>query len=152
MHLVPYEVSSRGQILRSTKSSSITTLKHFKIKIKSENPVFKHLSKIALLSIFSIFHANQTKEWVSPSLLKPWLTLELACSWKWFTMYQQRVTKTKVTKVLKDTSSAKLNSLKSGWVCALQTTEHNWLKEKILVVETSSFELSGENCWEDDAI
>ena len=41
------------------------------------------LRKIALLSIF---HAYQTKEWVWPPLLKPWLILELACSWKWFTM------------------------------------------------------------------
>ena len=71
VHLVPYEVSSRGQILKSTKSSIITTLKHFKIKIKAEQLMFKQLSKIALLSTFSIFHAYQTKEWVSPPLLKP---------------------------------------------------------------------------------
>ena len=83
--LVPYEVSSRGQILKSTKSSIITTLKKFNIKIKAEQSMFKQLSKIALLSTFSIFHAYQTKEWVSPPLLKPWLILELACSWKWFT-------------------------------------------------------------------
>ena len=73
VHLVPYEVSSRGQILKNTKSSIITTLKHFKIKIKAEQLMFKQLSKIALLSTFSIFHAYQTKEWVSPPLLKPWL-------------------------------------------------------------------------------
>ena len=71
VHLVPYEVSSRGQILKNTKSSIITTLKHFKIKIKAEQLMFKQLSKIALLSTFSIFHAYQTKEWVSPPLLKP---------------------------------------------------------------------------------
>ena len=69
--LVPYEVSSRGQILKSTKSSIITTLKKFNIKIKAEQSMFKQLSKIALLSTFSIFHAYQTKEWVSPPLLKP---------------------------------------------------------------------------------
>ena len=69
--LVPYEVSSRGQILKSTKSSIITTLKQFKIKIKAEQSMFKQLSKIALMSTFSIFHAYQTKEWVSPPLLKP---------------------------------------------------------------------------------
>ena len=56
------------------------------IKIKAEQLLFKQLSKIALLSTFSIFHAYQTKEWVSPPLLKPWISLELACSWKWFTM------------------------------------------------------------------
>ena len=86
VHLVPYEVSSRGQILKSTKSSIISTLKDFKIKIKAEQLMFKQLSKIALLSTFSIFHAYQTMEWVSPPLLNPWLILELACSWKWFTM------------------------------------------------------------------
>ena len=52
----------------------------------AEQSMFKQLSKIALMSTFSIFHAYQTKEWVSPPLLKPWLILELACSWKWFTM------------------------------------------------------------------
>ena len=71
VHLVPYEVSSRGQILKSTKSSIITTLKDSKIKIKAEQLLFKQLSKIALLSTFSIFHAYQTKEWVSPPLHYP---------------------------------------------------------------------------------
>ena len=71
VYLVPYEVSSRGQILKTTKSSIIFTLKQFKIKIKAEQLLFKQLSKIALLSTFSIFHAYQTKEWVSPPLLKP---------------------------------------------------------------------------------
>ena len=51
---------------KSTKSSIITTLKHFKIKIKAEQLIYKQL-----LSTFSIFHAKQTKEWVSPPLLKP---------------------------------------------------------------------------------
>ena len=71
VYLVPYEVSSRGQILKTTKSSIIFTLKQFKIKIKAEQLLFKQLSKIALLSTFSIFHAYQTKEWVSPPLLTP---------------------------------------------------------------------------------
>ena len=57
VHLVPYEVSSRGQILKCTQSLIITTLKQFKIKIKAEKLLFKHLSKIALLSTFSIVHA-----------------------------------------------------------------------------------------------
>ena len=69
VYLVPNEVSSRGQILRTTKSSIIYTLKQF--KIKAEQLLFKQLSKIALLSTFSIFHAYQTKEWVSSPLLKP---------------------------------------------------------------------------------
>ena len=57
--------------MKSTKSSIITTLKQFKIKIKDEQSMLKQVSKIALLSTFSIFHAYQTKEWVSPPLLKP---------------------------------------------------------------------------------
>ena len=47
VHLVRYEVKSRGQILKSTKSAIITTLKLFKIKIKAEKLIFKELSKIA---------------------------------------------------------------------------------------------------------
>ena len=69
--VVPYEVSSRGQILKCTQSSIITTLKQFKTNTKAEKFLFKHPSKIALLSTFHIFHAYQTKEWVSPPLLKP---------------------------------------------------------------------------------
>ena len=45
--LLLYEVSSRGQIFKNTKSSIITTLKQFKIKIKAEQLMFKQLSKIA---------------------------------------------------------------------------------------------------------
>ena len=62
---------SLTEIHSTIKSSIITTLKQFKIKIKAEQSMFKQLSKIALLSTFSIFHAYQTKEWVSPPLLKP---------------------------------------------------------------------------------
>ena len=60
VHFVPYDVNSRGQILKSTKSLMITTLRQFKIKIKVEQLMFKQLSKIAHL----LFHACQTKEWV----------------------------------------------------------------------------------------
>ena len=37
VHLVPYEVSSRGQILKSTKSSIITTSKISRLKSKQNN-------------------------------------------------------------------------------------------------------------------
>ena len=47
VYLMPYEVNSRGQILKSTKCLIITTLKQFKIKIKAEQLMFKQLSKIA---------------------------------------------------------------------------------------------------------
>ena len=44
--------AQRRQILKSTKSSIIYTLKQFKIKIKAEQLLYKQLSKIALLSTF----------------------------------------------------------------------------------------------------
>ena len=71
VHLVPFEVSSRGQILKHTQISILTTLKHFHVKIPTQQKFFKNLSKISLLCTFSIFHAYQTKEWVDPALLRP---------------------------------------------------------------------------------
>ena len=53
VHLVPYEVSSRGRILKSTTSSIITTLKHFKIKIKVKQfllSTYVYLFNLARLS------------------------------------------------------------------------------------------------------
>ena len=67
VYLVPFEVSSRGQILKHT----FTTLKHFKIRIKAQQKFIQSMSKISLLCTFSIFHAYQTKEWVNPAFLRP---------------------------------------------------------------------------------
>ena len=69
--LVPFEVSSRGQILKHTQISIYTTLKHFNIKIQAKHKFIQSMSKIALLCTFSIFHAYQTKEWVNPAFLRP---------------------------------------------------------------------------------
>ena len=69
--LVPFEVSSRGQILKHTQVSIYTTLKHFHIKIPTHHKFIQSMSKIALLCTFSIFHAYQTKEWVDPAFLRP---------------------------------------------------------------------------------
>ena len=71
VHLVPFEVSSRGQILKHTQHNIFTTLKHFNIKIHAQKKLIRSLSKISLLCTFSIFHAFQTKEWVNPALLRP---------------------------------------------------------------------------------
>ena len=68
VHMLPYEVSSRGQ---------------FKIKIEAGQLIFKQLSKIALLSTFSISHAYQTEELgVTPSsqtLIDPGTGLQRLC-------------------------------------------------------------------------
>ena len=71
MPLVPFEVSSRGQILKHTKHNIFTTVKHFNIKIPAQKKLVRSLSKISLLCSFSIFLAFQTKEWVNPALLRP---------------------------------------------------------------------------------
>ena len=69
--LVPFEVSSRGQILKHTQISIYTTLKHFNIKIQAKHKFIQSMSKTVLLCTFSIFHAYQTKEWVNPAFLRP---------------------------------------------------------------------------------
>jgi hypothetical protein len=67
--LMPFEVISSGHITRSCKTNIENTLKQFRIKVKSN--LFVDLAKIALLCTMSVFHAYQTKEWVSPPLLSP---------------------------------------------------------------------------------
>ena len=69
--LVPFEDSSKGQILKVTETNLIITLKHFDVKFQLQKKIIKNMSKIALLCTFSIFHAYQTKEWINPPLLKP---------------------------------------------------------------------------------
>ena len=69
--LVPFEVSSRGQILKHTQISIHTTLKHFNVRIPTHYKFIQSMSKISLLCTFSIFHAYQTKEWVDPAFLRP---------------------------------------------------------------------------------
>ena len=71
VHLCPFEVSSRGQILKHTQVSIFNTLKHFNIKITAKSRIIKSMSKISLLCTFAIFHAYQTKEWVDPAYLRP---------------------------------------------------------------------------------
>ena len=77
---------SRGQILKSTKSSIISTLKDVKIKIKAEQLMFKLLSKIALLStllsllvlnkgVSSLSYIRKCRFFVSVNLSKLTVTL-----------------------------------------------------------------------------
>ena len=58
---VPFEVSSRGQILKHTRINILNTLKQFKIKITAQSKLITSLSKISLLCTFAIFHAYLTK-------------------------------------------------------------------------------------------
>ena len=53
--IVPYEVRSRVQFLKSTKFSIISTLKYFEIKIKAELLMFKQLSKMHCYPHFPSF-------------------------------------------------------------------------------------------------
>ena len=62
IYLVPFEVSSRGQILNHTQTDTFTTLKHFHIKIKSQQTFIQSMSQISLLGTLSNFHAYQTKK------------------------------------------------------------------------------------------
>ena len=71
VHLCPFEVSSRGQILKHTQVNIFKTLKHLNIHITAKSKVIKSMSKISLLCTFAIFHAYQTKEWVNPAYLRP---------------------------------------------------------------------------------
>lgn len=71
VHLVPFEVSSRGQILKHTQTHIFNTLKVFNIKFRTHQKLTKNLSKISLLCTFAVFHAFQTKEWIDPPFLKP---------------------------------------------------------------------------------
>ena len=71
VYLVPFEVSSRGQILKHTQTDIFTTLKHFNIKIKSQKKFIQSMGKISLLCTFSIFCAYQSKEWVNLAFLHP---------------------------------------------------------------------------------
>ena len=54
--LVPFEVGSRGHILKSTKSNICNIFATMKISAK-HNLCMKNMSKISLLSSYAIFHA-----------------------------------------------------------------------------------------------
>ena len=72
-----YKASSRGQILKTTKSSIIYTLKQFKIKIKAGQLLIKQLSKIAPLYHFP----SSTPIKPRSGCRHPSLNLEYPWSW-----------------------------------------------------------------------
>ena len=69
-YLVPFEIGSRGYISKRNKLDLTTVFHATKLKFNTAK-CMKDLSKIALLSSFSIFHAYTQPSWQDPPLLKP---------------------------------------------------------------------------------
>ena len=70
VHLIPFEVGSRGQITRRNKNALINVLKRNQIKVNN-NILFKDLSKISLLCSYSVFQAHCVSTWTDPPYLHP---------------------------------------------------------------------------------
>ena len=66
--LVPFEVGSRGHIHKSTKSSLFNIFTTINISAK-HNQCMKNMSKISLLSSYTIFHAYTQPTWRDPPFL-----------------------------------------------------------------------------------
>ena len=69
-YLVPFEIGSRGYISKRNKLDLTTVFHATNLKFNTAK-CMKDLSKIALLSSFSIFHAYTQPTWQDPPLLKP---------------------------------------------------------------------------------
>ena len=67
--LVPFEVGSRGHIRKSTKSNIFNIFSTMKISANF-NHCMRNLSKISLLSSYTIFHAYTQPTWRDPPFLK----------------------------------------------------------------------------------
>ena len=67
--LVPFEVGSRGHIRKSTKSNIFNISSTMKISANF-NHCMRNLSKISLLSSYTIFHAYTQPTWRDPPFLK----------------------------------------------------------------------------------
>jgi hypothetical protein len=70
VHLIPFEVGSRGQITKRNKDALVNVFKRNHIKVKP-NQLFKDLSKISLLCSYSIFQAHCVPMWRDPPYLHP---------------------------------------------------------------------------------
>ena len=66
--LVPFEVGSRGHIRKSTKSNIFNIFSTMRISANSNHCV-KNMSKISLLSSYTIFHAYTQPTWRDPPFL-----------------------------------------------------------------------------------
>ena len=70
VHLIPFEVGSRGQITKRNKDSLIHVFKRNQIKVKKQQ-LFKDMSKISLLCSYSVFQAHCVPTWRDPPYLHP---------------------------------------------------------------------------------
>ena len=77
--LVPFEVGSRGHIRKSTKSNIFNIFSTMRISVNS-NHCMKNMSKISLLSSYTIFHAYTQPTWRDPPFLTTWKLIEMVSS------------------------------------------------------------------------
>ena len=70
VHLIPFEVGSRGQITKRNKDALINVFKRNHIKVRN-NQLFKDLSKISLLCSYAVFQAHCVPTWRDPPYLHP---------------------------------------------------------------------------------
>ena len=71
-HLIPFEIGSRGFIQRRVKLIILSMIKSFtSIKPPQNHKHITNISKLALTSSFSIFHARKTIQWNNPPVLSP---------------------------------------------------------------------------------
>ena len=70
VHLIPFEVVSRGQITKRNKDSLINVFKRNQIKVQN-NQLFKDMSKISLLCSCAVFQAHCVPTWRDPPYLHP---------------------------------------------------------------------------------
>ena len=76
-HLVPFEIGSRGYISRRVKLS-LCSMFSTTTNISNSLEHVKIISKLSLLSSFSIFHSRKEKNWSNPPFLNPWHLLQPA--------------------------------------------------------------------------
>ena len=70
VHLIPFEVGSRGQITKINKNALINVLKRNQINVNN-NLLFKDTSKISLLCSYSVFQAHCVPTWTDLPYLHP---------------------------------------------------------------------------------
>ena len=71
-HLIPFEIGSRGMIQRRVKLILLSMMKSFTtIKPPHNHQHIVNISKVALISSFSIFHARKSAQWNDPPVLSP---------------------------------------------------------------------------------
>ena len=68
--LAPFEIGSRGYVSKSNRANIVNIFAHAKIKA-SPFQCIKNLSKLSLLSSYTIFHAYTQPSWRDPPFLTP---------------------------------------------------------------------------------